>query len=410
MPKNLHQQIEEDEAKLETTNDGDDDAERSRNDKSGETSRSGRSHASEEHEADDGSEGKSRKRGRDGELGRSGRRRGTEDASADGEGSQGGSETSHGDGEASHRTGKQSRGDGRPSRGDAGKSSGSGNDELNDDDEAEDPVAMARMRRENRELKAKLREREEKDASGANADGEDKTKQTTTKKDDPKVTDPEPDKAKNPDAWKDWKIRDQDRRLEVVEGTTTQTREQIEANETVRGAVEEFKAIRDRYIEKNPDFVPAFNHAFNEYCVALLKVNPSWTRDRVQKEVDWQILKYSGECARKKIDPAEAIYDMAIERFGYKPGSGMKRGTEDDGGEDEGQDDGRRGAEGMRRQNGKRPNLSVVKNNQRRSASPLHGGGQSGNIQLTREAVANMSLGELKDLSQEDWDRLERLG
>lgn len=218
--------------------------------------------------------------------------------------------------------------------------------------------------------------------------------------------DPEPDRGKDPNKWTDWKIRQQDKEIAELRGQTTQSVEQTRTNEKIREATEEFKGIRDKYIEKNPDYVPAFQHGFERYAEALALTNPGWTRQQIVRQADYQLLMFASDCAKKGVDPAAAIYDMCIERFGYKPGSAKRQeqprqrdqGEEDDRG-------GRRDERDARR----RPNLRLIDSNRRRSASGLGSGGQGGSARLTKEAAADMTLGELANLDTDMWADLERM-
>ena len=111
--------------------------------------------------------------------------------------------------------------------------------------------------------------------------------------------------------------------------------------------------------------------------------------------------------AKKGIDPAAAIYDYCIETLGYVPGSvknGAQRTRQQIADEDDMEDEAPRGTVT------RKPNLRIIAQNKRRSATGLSGGGQGGSARLNKQDVANMTLGELANLDTDMWAELEKLG
>lgn len=383
MGKSLHDQVKELESQLGSNlTEGDEE--------NGNEGRSGRDESIETEGAErsspdtdlDEAEDVGSRRTRD--RGRHGRRTGG-DSRSSGKASQGSGEDAPEDGDAPRETSGRASRDGGSSRGNA-----SDGDEVLDKEDSDSPAAMARLRRENRELKAKLLREEEERAQTSRVAEQKPAAETKTE--DP---DPEPNKAENPEGWKDWKIRQLDRVVSEIKGETQQSKEQQIVNERIKGAIDEFRDVRDKYIQKNPDFTPAFTHAYNKYAEAIKLTNPSWDNQRIIKEIDWQLLLFAGDVAKKGGNPAEALYDLAIERFGYIPGKEGKADVS----ETSNRPDGVRG-----------PNLRTVDNNRRRSASGLGTSGQGNSARITKESIANMTNGELMNLSPEDWAELERLG
>ncbi len=417
MTKSLHQQVEELESQLGATETEENENEqrnghgrRSRNDELSETSRSKRSEPEAEiDETEDVGSERARKRGRDRK--RSRRSDGSEDEVTSSDGSQEGDEAPQGDGETSRGNRRPASRDGRTSR-DAARStdaSAKGNRELLTDDEAaededENPVAMARLRREARENRAEaLRlKQENEELRRGRAPAEEKPV-VTEKKPDATVTDPEPE-DKNSPQWDKWKIRDQERRLAAIEGRTQESQQQQELNHRINTAKEEFKAVQARYIEKNPDYVNAFKAGYENYTRSLRIAHPDWTNQEIVNTADYRLLLYAGQMAKKGIDPAAAIYDYCIETLGYVPGSvkSAKRAPVTE--EEEFEDEAPRGAAP------RKPNLRVINQNKRRSATGLSSGGQGGSARLNKQDVANMTLGELANLDTDMWAELEKLG
>ena len=250
---------------------------------------------------------------------------------------------------------------------------------------------MARLRREARENKAEaLRlKQENEELRQGRTPAEVKPAAETVKKADPAVTDPEP-ADKNSPQWDKWNIRDQERRLAAIERRTTEDAKQQELNHRINSAKEEFKAVQARYIEKNPDYVNAFKVGYENYTRSLRIAHPDWTNQEIVNTADYRLLLYAGQMAKKGIDPAAAIYDYCIETLGYVPGSvknNAQRTRQQVADEDDVEDEAPRGAAP------RKPNLRVISQNKRRSATGLSGGGQGGSARLNKQDVANMTLG-----------------
>ena len=335
-----------------------------------------------------------------------GRRSGRQRASGrtSGRSPQGEGEASREDGETPSRDSSGTREDGEtPSRSESGSGREDGRrSDVLDEDAApvpSDHAAWAKLRREKRELEAKLKAVENKSTAPSPV-----TVTEQPKTDAKLATDVEPDKATNPEAWKEWKIG----QLEAKQNEINQRFEaqaKIEQETKVfREAIGEFNQIRDDYISKNPDYIPAFTHGFDAYAKSIKMMNPSLSNQQITGMIDRELLKFAGQCVAKGLNPAEELYDMAIERFGYAPNSAKtSKNTEEE------QEPVHEAPKGIQRE-APRPNLRNIANNRKRSASPLVGAGQTGKGQLTKEGAANMTLGEMMELDPADWAELERMG
>lgn len=312
------------------------------------------------------------------------------------------------DGEASSLDGSGTRKDANTSRKDAqasGTDDGRGSDAVDDKPPATgDHAAWAKLRREKRELEAQL-----KTAKGQPPAAQEKSPEVAKKADGKPAEDAEPDKAKDPQAWRDWKDRQRDAELAELRNFRDSQTKQQEETKVYTQAIGEYNQIRDDYIKVNPDFIPAFNHGFESYAKSIKMVRPDLTNPQITAWVDKELLKFAGECVGKGLNPAEEIYDMAIERFGYVPKSAAEV-AKDESDEPEAESEGTKLPVGVRQKETPRPNLKAIADTRKRAASPLIGGGQSGKGALTKEAAANMTLGEMIDLQPKDWEELERMG
>lgn len=406
MSKSLHDQVKELESQLGATEtEENEDGERSRNDKPSKSARSGQRSEPEERDAlEEGEHGHSRKRGGNG---RGNRNRqddgadGADDNRASDEAPQSGDEAPPKDGGRTSRHGRSPRNDAR----NANLKDGAEEGEDQEEQEHESPVAAARLRRKVREAEAEnLRLKQE--LASRQSDVEQQPVVETKKEVDRAPSDPEP-ADKNSQQWDKWKIREQDRRIEAMEGRTQEDTKQKELNTRISNAKDEFRAVQSDYIKKNPDYEQAFSVGYGNYTKALRMAHPEWTNQEIVNTADYRLLLYAGQMAKKGVNPAEAIYDYCIETLGYVPGSGkaaparVQVPVED---EDEGEEEAPRGTSNTRK-----PNLRVIANNKRRSATGLNGPGQGNSARITQQDIANMTLGELANLDTDVWSELEKV-
>lgn len=274
------------------------------------------------------------------------------------------------------------------------------------------------MRRELREAKAKLRDKEASLVPAAKPE-------QPTKLDDarqvPKVADdPEPDRNADPEAWKDWRIREQDRRIAAQEAKTaameakaTESDRQQEVNKAVKEGLDEFMAVESRYIKENPDYVKAAEFGRQKYTEALKVMNPQLSDPQISQHIDFEIIKQASKWAEQGLNPAEEFYDYCIERLGYKPGAAkVETNPEPDDSEDglealANQHRGLPAAEPVKER--AKPSLKQINGTKRRSASPLHGPGQGGSTQVTKEAAAEMTMAEFSELTPQQLAELEAM-
>lgn len=252
----------------------------------------------------------------------------------------------------------------------------------------------ARLRREQRELKAELaRLKAEKTAPAPEI-----------KKEEPKPeikAEPvkEPNKEENYQAWLEWKLQQQDNTIqeqakltrEYKDWRTRQEQSQQEERIT-NAAVEEFTRIEDAYKKENPDYGNAIEFARQKYLDAAKIFYPEKTEKQIEEAIDKQMLTYAAQYASKGLNPAEELYDLVQEKFGYKKAEVTAAAEEE------------------KPAPKQKPNLRIVNENRKRSATPLGTGGQSGSISITKEIAADMSVGEFSRLTPEDLANLEAQG
>lgn len=276
-----------------------------------------------------------------------------------------------------------SEGEGKPEGGDSGgeeskpegKEDGDGKapEDSSESDEDLNPAAaaFAKMRREKRALEAELAAvRTPKVEARAEVQEENK--------------DPEPNKQDSYEQWLEWKDRQIENKVKILDEKLSNREREDKNSKIYSDAVDELQEAKARFAKKQPDVDDAANHLVKRIKQSLTDLNPNWSEKRVLSETGNRLLVMAAQAAAKGIDPAEELYDLAIEKYGYS-----KKEPEH--------------IEDRER----KTDLKTISNNKKKSASPLQGGGQSGSISLTKEAVADMSLSEFSKLTPSQLRALE---
>lgn len=307
-------------------------------------------------------------------------------------------EVSQEDGGASRRalgdssgSSESASGDGSSSSRDEGTSQGDGNLE----DAPKDDAGWAKYRREQRELKAQLKEANEKLAKAVAQPVKAETTQAEVKAVVKQRTldelGAEPDREKDLAGWLVYNAEKQNIIMEELRAANTKATETSEsdrrANMVSNAAIQDIES----YKQRQPDFQAAFDHMKTQYSNAVRLLKPGITQQELTNLIATEIYNRAQECIKTGAHLGEVLYDTAIEQFGYRRGAA-------------------RTVESTRQGTGNKPNLKVVSQNQRRSASSLEGGGSSGANRITIEQAAEMSPEELLSLSPEDSAYLASLG
>jgi hypothetical protein len=194
----------------------------------------------------------------------------------------------------------------------------------------------------------------------------------------------------------EWKLDQQDKALADTSKWRTDNQKEAEKQTVIRNAIEEFTGIEQSYKGQNPDYLNAISHARNKYADSIKTLYPKMTDSQINTAIDHEILKFASECSQKGLNPAEELYDMAIERFGYaKQAPKVEEPAKPE-------------PKAEKRPDLK-PDLRVVSNNKKRSATPLAGGGRGGSIPLTKEMADDLTLGEFSKLTPDQIAALEAM-
>lgn len=154
-------------------------------------------------------------------------------------------------------------------------------------------------------------------------------------------------------------------RLEVIE-------REREQQKLEREATDEFLNYENEFKKEAPDYAQASSHMVGSMMGAVQAIYPNASEKQVALFVRQQLLHLAGQAVQRGLNPAEALYLMAHEKYGYKKAAPKTDNT--------------------------RERLATVQKNQKRSASPLAGGGQNGSPSATLEEAADMSLADFSRL------------
>jgi hypothetical protein len=297
----------------------------------------------------------------------------------------------------------------------------SGMDELKheEDKQAEDnnlspsAAAFAKERREKRELAAKLKELEEKLAKSSAQPTViqqyvQKQANEPAQKNEKPIEDLEPNKTTNYEEWLEWRDRQVEKAaieakagveeigksLKEIKEWRESQQEKIRRDAIVDAAVSEFVEIEDAYKKENPDYANAVDFGRKEYGKAIRMRDWDKTPAQIEAELDHMMLMFASQAKSKGLNPAEEIYDLAIERFGYTPKTKQQEAEAEDNGQTEDLPP------------KKKTNLSKIQENKKRSISGLaSGSGTSGT--LTAADIDNMSNAEFSRLTPSQLRELE---
>lgn len=242
-------------------------------------------------------------------------------------------------------------------------------------DEVLDPKEAAFLRRENRRLKARAEAVATKPAVA----------EAPVVRKEPE--DPMPDRSLDPDGYRDWKDRQLDAKLDRIDKFTEGQRKEKEQAETYQRAGAELNGYVETFSKEVPELKAVLNHAAGRWKQSFKDINPKISDVEVEAAFGKFALMQAAEALNRGEDPAESLYNMALERYG-RPAAPVK--------------------ETPKQPEKQKINLARIDASRRKSATPLQGGGQgSENMTLTKAAVAAMPLHEFAQIDERTLRQLE---
>lgn len=152
-------------------------------------------------------------------------------------------------------------------------------------------------------------------------------------------------------------------------------------------AGEELSAIEQEFMQDTPDYQDAATHMIRAMFQATLHMNPGITDRQAGTLVQNKILEIASVAARKGQNPAEVLYQMSFDSYGFDPAAAKKTPPGKQG---------KNAAEALKKK--------VA--NKKRSANGLAGGGQTAGARVTIEEADKMSLADFGSMSEAEIDEL----
>lgn len=167
------------------------------------------------------------------------------------------------------------------------------------------------------------------------------------------------------------------------------------AKELKNSAIEEFIETEQEFQKETPDYKQASSHMLARMIQGAKFSTPGISNRQAQEFARDQILQIAAQAAHNGLNPAEALYNIAYEHYGYNPELYK---------EEEGSNNDKKSQREKAQRETKR--LEKINKNKKRSASSLAGGGQTRSNVVTSEEAANMDLASFSKLSEADMDSI----
>jgi hypothetical protein len=197
------------------------------------------------------------------------------------------------------------------------------------------------------------------------------------------AADPEPDKATNYEGWLEWNLRQTQRANEELRGTvdglnkwkeTTEQRTQRETFEQEEKRA--FLELESGFAPTVPDYKEVTEWGWSQLAQSIKMLNPRMSQQQIHQETNKRVLAMAQEAAGRGEHPIESLYWHA-KNSGYQPKAAPA---------------GEQPAVVTKTEKLK-PDLKQIAASQKKSGSPLSGGGKSGKPPLSREHVASSEFG-----------------
>jgi hypothetical protein len=205
------------------------------------------------------------------------------------------------------------------------------------------------------------------------------------------AADPEPDKATNYEGWLEWNLRQSHRANEELRSTLGDVSKKVETWEqkTQRENLEKqaetaFHEYEGDFAKTVQDYENVAGWGVQQIANSIRMLNPGIKGTQLQQAVKGQILRMAGQAEAQGYNPAEYLYHLALQS-GYQAPAAAPAATET------------QPPAGAPQK--LKPDLKQVAASQKKSGSPLAGGGSSGPTPLSKEHVGSKSFG-FKDFNK----------
>ena len=238
-------------------------------------------------------------------------------------------------------------------------------EELEEKEQKPDASAYARMRREKRELEERIRALEE---------AKEPKKEVVN-------TDPEPSKQEDYEQWLEWKDRQIEKKVSEIEAWKNTQEQSTQQKQLWEGAIKEFQHFENEFQKKTPDYEDASEFMKKRLYDSISLTNDDLSPAQVNQKITDYILKTASKAAADGYNPAETLYRLSKDKFGFVKESPQEKVA--------------------------KPDLRKIDANRKKSASPLQSGGKSGSVSISKESIADMSMAEFAKLTPSQLRELE---
>ena len=242
-------------------------------------------------------------------------------------------------------------------------------DNLNKEEEGDDkttqeqtPNSISAQLRIERKQRKELQDAQD-DLKARNAQLEEAIQQNKTKETVPDAA-PQKDKLSADD------------RLDRIEKQQRHT-------QLVNDAINEFNVIEAAFSKETPDYTGASTHMISKMIQGIQYANPGVTEQQAINVAKNNILQIASKAKSSGLNPAETLYTMSFEHYGYKKEEDTKKSAKDS-----------------------VEHIKKVQSNKKRSVNSLSGGGQSGSATVTLEEAGNMDMASFSKLSPSEIDQM----
>ena len=180
--------------------------------------------------------------------------------------------------------------------------------------------------------------------------------------------------------------QEQPQKQETAEERLDRMENEKYRNDLQKQAIEEFTEIERDFAGRTDDYEDASKHMMSSMYQGVKHAYPQLNDTQAQAFVQKRVLDIASQAARNDMNPAEVLYQMAFDKYGYD--SNMAQKTNE--------------------QKPEKPqkDLKRVARNKKRAATSLSGGGQTAAASATLEEANNMDLADFGKLSEAEIDEL----
>lgn len=261
--------------------------------------------------------------------------------------------------------------DGEP---DSGEEDNQKSSEETDEEEVKlDDAGYARLRRENAALKRRLAEQPVAQASPQPAQTEPATSE-------------EPDIKTDPAGWLLWNKEQQDKELKELRDWKESLTQEQEHGEIVSAAEKSLQAYEADFRLKAKDYDDVASFMVNKMAEGIRVLHPYYTPEQMAEELKTSVLVLAGNFEAQGLDPAEEMYLMAKEQYGYAPKEEPKKEAKEE--------------------EKPKPDPKKLANNRSRNAGTAAAPGSGGSPDVTLQTAADMPIHEFAKLSKEEKQKL----